>query len=80
MLMRCNGRKSVTYLFIRSILCGRTEKRKINKKNGRTWKQEMETGVMTDETKEDKQNKNHTWKWETETDATTDGKKCKNDG
>jgi hypothetical protein len=40
----------------------------------------METGVMTDETKEDKQNKNHTWKWETETDATTDGKKCKNDG
>jgi hypothetical protein len=35
----------------------------------------METGVMTDETKEDKQNKNHTWKWETQTDATTDGKK-----
>jgi hypothetical protein len=30
------------------------------KKNGRTRKQEMETGVMTDETKEDKQNKNHT--------------------
>jgi hypothetical protein len=30
------------------------------KKTGRTRKQEMETGVMTDETKEDKQNKNHT--------------------
>jgi hypothetical protein len=46
----------------KSILCGWTEKRKINKKGRKKWtymKTENETGVMTDEKTEDnKQNKN----------------------